>query len=415
MNDKWLRLRAWWRGHPYEADVVFAAIVAVISVLLLWGTPKTGMTDPRDPDVLGVVLTLAASVPLVWRRRRPVAVLVVVTAASVVLAATNYVSAGIGVSSLISLYTIATLTRRRTSALACAALVATFWSISAVDAYDDPPLGLIATAALCFGAWAFGRSVGIRRAYTAGLEERARELEQARVADAHAAVVEERSRIARELHDVVAHHVSVMTVQAAAAQRMASRDPELSREAMAAVEATGRAALAEMRSIVGVLRAAGHSAEELAPQPGLAELDALVEQVREAGLQVNVVREGDPPLLPAGLDLTAYRIVQEALTNALKHAGPTQATVAVHQVDGVLELSVSDRGRGAAALLGNGERSAGHGLIGMQERVALYGGELLAGPRPGGGYEVRARLPLRHPAEPPEAPTDRPGQGAQPA
>jgi signal transduction histidine kinase len=234
----------------------------------------------------------------------------------------------------------------------------------------------------------------IRRAYTASLEERAAQLEAARVADARTAVSEERGRIARELHDVVAHHVSVMTVQATAAQRMLERDPALAREAMAAVESTGRAALGEMRSIVGVLReSAGERSDALAPQPRLADLDCLLVSLREAGLRVALVRSGDLTDLPAGIDLALYRIVQEALTNTLRHAGPTSAEVTLVRSTHAVQVRVVDSGRGAAAAL-NGSGCAGHGLIGMRERVALYGGDLTAGPRSGGGYIVEASIPL---------------------
>jgi signal transduction histidine kinase len=201
-------------------------------------------------------------------------------------------------------------------------------------------------------------------------------------------VVEERARIARELHDVVAHSVSVMTVQTGAVRRLLTPDQERERETLLAVERTGREALNEMRRLLGMLRATDE-AEGLAPQPSLRQLDTLVEQVREAGLPVELKVEGAPVDLPPGLDLSAYRIVQEALTNALKHAGPARATVAVRYGPDELELEIADDGRGAA----NGTGTGG-GLVGMRERAALVGGRLEAGPRNGGGYAVRARLPL---------------------
>jgi signal transduction histidine kinase len=202
------------------------------------------------------------------------------------------------------------------------------------------------------------------------------------------AVREERARIARELHDVVGHGVSVMTVQASAVRRLLRPDQEREREALLVVEQTGREALAEMRRMVGVLRRP-EEAPTLAPQPSLTHLDKLVEQVREAGLRVQVQIEGNPTQLPPGVDLTAYRLIQEGLTNALKHAEASRADVLVRYGDGEVELLVTDDGRGD----GNAQGS-GHGLVGMRERVSVYGGELDAGPQPGGGFRLRAKLPL---------------------
>jgi signal transduction histidine kinase len=201
-------------------------------------------------------------------------------------------------------------------------------------------------------------------------------------------VSDERARIARELHDVVGHSVSVMTVQASAVRRLLRPHQERQREALLVVEQTGREALAEMRRMVGVLRRP-EEGPALAPQPSLEHADKLVEHAREAGLQVELSIEGTPEQLPAGLDLTAYRLVQEGLTNALKHAQASHAEVVVQYGEGFVEVTVSDDGHG----VGSGD-GGGHGLVGMRERVSVYGGELEAGPRAGGGYRLRARLPL---------------------
>jgi signal transduction histidine kinase len=190
------------------------------------------------------------------------------------------------------------------------------------------------------------------------------------------------------LHDVVGHSVSVMTVQASAVRRLLRPEQEREREALLIVEQTGREALAEMRRMVGVLRRP-EEAPALAPQPTLEHLDKLVEHAREAGLPVELRVEGDPLPLPVGVDLTAYRLVQEGLTNALKHARAQRAQVLVRYGSGDIEVTVSDDGRGA----GSGD-GGGHGLVGMRERVAVYGGELEAGPRADGGYRLRARLPV---------------------
>ena len=205
---------------------------------------------------------------------------------------------------------------------------------------------------------------------------------------ARLAVSDERARIARELHDVVGHSVSVMTVQASAARRLLRPHQEKEREALLVVEQTGREALAEMRRVVGVLRRP-EEAPALAPQPSLEQIERLVEQTRDAGLPVDLRIEGEPVPLPAGLDLTAYRLVQEGLTNTLKHAGAATASVRIHFGPGRLELEVADDGLG-----GNGKRGTGHGLIGMRERVDLYGGALESGPRPEGGWLLCARFPL---------------------
>jgi signal transduction histidine kinase len=256
----------------------------------------------------------------------------------------------------------------------------------AIILLDDRPrlastLSVIGVSAV---AWAIARAFADRGRRAEHLEERAAGLERA-----HAeAVTHERATIARELHDVIAHSVSVMTVQAGAARLLLDEDLPRARESLVAVEETGRQALGEMRRLLGILRGDEHETR-LAPQPGIADLDALIEQVRAAGLPVDVVVAGEPKALPPGIDLAAYRVVQEALTNALKHAGAARAQVSVRYRSSALELAVTDNGSARA----NG-RGGGHGLIGMRERVALYGGRFEAGPRAGGGYAVRASLPL---------------------
>jgi signal transduction histidine kinase len=233
--------------------------------------------------------------------------------------------------------------------------------------------------------WAIARAFVERSRHADRLEERAAGLERA-----HAeAVAGERATIARELHDVIAHSVSVMTVQAGAARLLLDEDPPRARESLIAVEETGRQALGEMRRLLGILRGDEHETD-LAPQPGIADIGALVEQVRAAGLPVDVVVEGQLTALSPGVDLAAYRVVQEALTNALKHAGAARAHVSIRYGATSLELAVTNNGTARE----NGRRRGGHGLIGLRERVTLYGGDFEAGPRPGGGYAVRASLPL---------------------
>jgi signal transduction histidine kinase len=208
------------------------------------------------------------------------------------------------------------------------------------------------------------------------------------------AVAEERTRIAREMHDVVAHAIGVMVVQAGAARTVIDRDPVAAKEAIGRVEETGRMGLAEMRRLIGVLTDDGSGAAR-SPQPGLGGLDALVATVRTAGLPVEVVRSGEPRPLPVGADLTAYRIVQEALTNVLKHAGAAHARVSLQYDEAGVGIEVADDGRGPAPTT-----DPGHGLVGMRERVALFGGTLETAPRPGGGFVVRARLPIAEETSP---------------
>ena len=259
-------------------------------------------------------------------------------------------------------------------------------------ANDPDPLGLSDVSfALVFGAgsWLTGLVLSGRAQDAAELEERAAQLEREREEEARAAVAEERARIARELHDVIAHSVSVMTVQAGAARMLLKEEPERAREPILAVERTGREALAETRRLLGILRR-DMAEPELEPQPGMAGLGTLLDHVRLAGLPVELLVEGEGRgrALPAGLDLAAYRIVQEALTNTIKYAGPAQAWVTVRYGADEVELEVSHDGRTPSA--GGG----GHGLVGMEERVALYGGQLEFGKHPVRGYVVRARLPL---------------------
>jgi signal transduction histidine kinase len=240
-------------------------------------------------------------------------------------------------------------------------------------------------------AWVLGDSMRYRRAYYASLEERAAQLERDRDAQTQIAAAAERARIARELHDVIAHNVSVMVVQADGAAYALGHDPGRAREALAAISATGRQALTEMRVLLGVLRRADRADQAvLAPQPGIAQLDELLDQARAAGLPVSCAMEGEPRQLPTGTALAAYRIVQESLTNTRKHAGPrASASVVLRYTDDAVELVITDDGLGTMAP-GDG---AGIGLTGMRERAAMYGGSVLARPRHGGGFVVTARLP----------------------
>jgi signal transduction histidine kinase len=293
------------------------------------------------------------------------------------------------VALVVAAYSLGSLTRRRSAVVSgiwVAALIATVIVLHP-DVAQDPGDFVVATLTLA-GPWLGGYAIRKREDRELALERRAIKLERIRDQETRAAVAEERARIARELHDVVAHAISVIVLQARGGRRALASDPDATRDALDAIETTGTEALADMRRLLGVFRTDGDGLE-LAPRPSLRHIEALVAQVRDAGLPIELSVEGEPVDLPAGVDVSAYRILQEALTNALRHAGPTTARVVIRYDNGALDLEVMDSGRGT-------QRSAeyGHGLAGMRERVALFGGSLDAGPRPEGGFAVRARLPL---------------------
>jgi signal transduction histidine kinase len=394
-------LRTWLRAHPMARDGIFVA------ALLAVGLPQLFLQDLgneiarhyRDPDVLNALIVTAGVVPLVLRRRAPMSVLAFIMVLELLLAFLGYApSIADVIAFLVAVYSVAAHRALAHSALGGIAAFLVFTVLMLDHPADINVLEYAYNMALMVGVWWLGRGLRLRRAYLAELEHRARRLERARDGDARTARVEERARIARELHDVVAHHVSVMTVQAGAARRILDRDPDSAREALSTIEGLGRTALSEMRRIVGVLRTErdpDHAGRELSPQPGLHEIGGLIDRVRETGLMVQLWIEGEPRTLSPGVDLAVYRLVQEALTNTLKHAGPqARAWVRIHYAAQGVNVEIEDDGRGAAAgLPANGE-NRGHGLVGMRERVALYGGDLRIGPRTGGGFEVRARFPL---------------------
>lgn len=330
---------------------------------------------------------LVTALSLGWRRRAPLAVLAVAIAMSV---AAN-VAALLGAATtpaivlVVAAYSVGAHTKGLRAVIGAAGAVA----LIAANAADQFSAGdLLFITMVLGGAWLAGSSMRYRRERERTLERLTVDLEREREERARAAVAEERVRIARELHDVVAHAISVIVLQARGARRSLAVDPEETRDALDTIEATGSEALAEMRRLLGMLRSDDEDIA-LAPQPSLRYLDALAAQVREAGLPVELAVEGEPIELPPGVDLSAYRIVQEALTNALKHAGPATARVVVRYGNDDVELEIADTGLGPGA--SNGE---GHGLVGMRERVSLYGGKIEAGPGDGGGFAVRARLPF---------------------
>jgi signal transduction histidine kinase len=322
----------------------------------------------------------------------PVPAAVVNLFALVAYSALNFPPSPAAVSTLIMLYTLAAHCPRRVSLGWLAVTFASTILILNVDGTSDNFGSYASNFALLAAAWAVGDSLQSRRKYVSELEDRAARLEHEREEKARQAVADERARIARELHDVVAHHVSVMVVQAGGARRMIDQEPARSKEALETIEVTGRDALSEMRRLLGVLREQDEATDDLAPQPRVTDVAELVQSMRDSGLPVDLRVDGESPDLSPGIELSVYRIVQEALTNTLKHAGPARAEVRIRYTADGVEVEVRDDGRGAAVASVNG---SGHGIVGMRERVALFGGELELGPRVGGGFRVSARLPVR--------------------
>jgi signal transduction histidine kinase len=355
-------------------------------------TPPAGLSVTGGRGVLAVVAALV-TVPLAWRRRAPLAALSATSGA--ILLGASLTSGGNGmplaafIALIVSFYSVGAHCDDRRGIVGGGAVLVVVLTYDLVRGGLGQSHGSRPGAALIFGfAWLVGRELRRRRRELALLRERTSRLEHEREEQARTAVIDERARIARELHDVVAHSVSVMVVQAQAGPRMLA-DPDQAAAAFRSIETVGRQALVELRRLLGILRT-GDEELVIGPQPGLGSLDSLVDQVREAGLPVELRVEGEQVQLPPGVDLSAYRIVQEALTNALKHAGAARAEIVVRFGDAALELEILDDGPGAGPAANGG----GHGLIGMRERAGLYGGVLEAGTRVGGGYAVRARLPL---------------------
>lgn len=373
------RLASRWRTPP-GLDILLALGLAALVQLEIWGS------DVTVPKPLAVPVGLLMTLPLAWRRRAPLAVVAVVMAA---LAAEAFLDSSEQppqtpfLALVVAVYSVAAYTERPR------ALVGGGISLAVILLSE--PDDFIVAGPLYTGVWLAGRLFRDRQRLAAALQSRTEALEREQKETARLAIAEERARISRELHDVVAHSVSVMVVQAGAERLALDPAQESTRETLISIERTGRQALAEMRRLLGMLRK--DDAElALAPLPSLDHLDSLVAHVREAGLPVELHVEGSRKTLPAGVDISAYRIVQEALTNALRHAGPARARVVVRYGVGEVELEVSDDGRGSQQTNANG-----HGLVGMRERVTLYGGELNTGLREEGGYAVRARLPFDPP------------------
>ncbi len=383
-------LIAAYRRHPWWGDGLLAGAIT----LLAFATAFLGREAAHPLPAYDYLLLATTTVPLAVRRHRPVPVLVVVFTAEVaLLLLPTHREIPFAFGAVVAMYTVASRCRRPLSARLGVRAAGTFAIAQALH-FGDHLQRNVPQLALLGIAWAVGDNLGTRRAYLAELEARAERLEREREEQAALATLEERARIARELHDVIAHNVSVMVVQATAGEELFDSNPQGAREALSAVTATGRDALGELRRLLGVIRPVPDDEEPAAydPQPGLAALPDLLEQVRATGLAVALSVDGEPSELPEAASLCVYRIVQEALTNTIKHADATTVAVDLRYAGDVLEVSVRDDGHNAGGQV-NGTGS-GHGLIGMRERVALFGGEVHAGPAPAGGYRVIARLPL---------------------
>jgi signal transduction histidine kinase len=383
-------IERWRKADPFVVDGLLALFCATVTIATV-----VAADEPRDGseiDPLVVVLLLGQTLPVAWRRRRPVPAWAVCGAAAAVYGVGEFPDTVLDLGPLIVVFSVAAHCCRRTATVLGVATALTL-ALSLVIA-GDASTEDVAFNVLVFGvAWVLGENQRTRRAYTAELEDKAARLEAARAEEAARAVAQERARIARELHDVVAHHVSMMVVQAEGGASVLETSPEQAGRAFDAIGAAGRQAMAEMRRVLGVLRDDGDGDAERAPQPGLDAVGELVEGVRRAGLPVELRVEGRPRPLPTGLDLSAYRIVQEALTNTLRHARAGRATVTVRYADEHLELEVADDGQGPPPALAEGRAVNGHGLVSMRERVALFGGRLEVGERDGGGFAVLAHLP----------------------
>lgn len=368
-------------------DAALAFVLAASSVAFVLGGDHTSWGHPLP---LAITLAFVTSLPVAWRSRQPLLAAALVLAgngACAYAAAPHQAAFQPFVALALVAYSVGSHYEGPLWPPAGLAVAAVPLFVAAVM-HGQSAGNAIPNYVWLLAAWGVGRTVRSWRQKSAALELANRELAEQRELQAQAAVTIERGRIARELHDVVAHNVSMMVVQAGAAQRVLEGPQPDVRNALEAIAHTGRQTVDEMRTLLGVLRET-NDPTALKPQPGLAELERLVDGIRSAGLPVTLRVEGDPQGLPQALDVSAFRIVQEALTNTLKHAGPARADVVVRYEPGAVTLEVRDSGAGKA----NGH-GTGHGLVGMRERVAMFGGELDAAAQHGGGFVVRARLPV---------------------
>jgi signal transduction histidine kinase len=374
-----------------RTDLLVAAAVTLAVQLDLWLVE--GLSGVRGVTVASALLFTGS---LYWRRSDPrvmVALASIALIGGAALGGELTETLTVAATAMLIVFFAASALPRRASVVAVVAFLLASWADLVLA--RDPEYSLVSDIAFTSmiivpGPYLAGRALRDRRQRTEELERLTELLRQEQSMRAEMAVLDERSRIAREMHDVVAHSVSLMVVQTGAARSLLDEDPEQSRAALLSVEHAGRQALAELRRALGVMRGGGGADAALTPQPGLAQVGSLVDRARDAGLEVSLTVAGNPQPLPPGPDLAAYRIVQEALTNTVKHAGPATAAVQLRWHPRELELEVTDTGRGPNVTVPEDS----HGLLGMRERVAVYGGSVDTGRSDGGGFSVRARIPF---------------------
>jgi signal transduction histidine kinase len=378
----------WRAARPPVADVVLAGFLLLFAVVEISLTP--GITRWAAAPLLGL-----AAAAIAWRRRAPLAACSVAVglpiAVALVVAPIDSLTVVIPIFAL-AIYSLAAHARPRRAVAGLAASLVAIW-IATLAPGGPGGENLLFGTVVVTGPWVAGWMVRRRTEQAVALALRAQELEHSQADRERSAVAQERGRIARELHDVIAHSVSVMTIQAGAIEEVLDREPEKARAAAASIRHTGRQAQLDLRHMLGLLRDETPEVGAGAPQPGLADLDPLLDSVRRAGVEVRFTVDGTPRPLPPAVDLSAFRVVQEALTNTLKHARATAASVGVRYGAEAVDIEVTDDGVSDAGIGGRGE-VGGHGLVGMRERVSLYGGELDYGRLPGGGFRVHALLPV---------------------
>lgn len=378
---------------------VLDALLTLALTALGVGSQFSTFTDDegfRDTDPLAIALGLAVCLPVYWRRRYPLASVLVSTTAITIIGVAEYRTNNLPLVVLFIVYAVGAHAQRGRDLAGLLAVAAGIVIITASGVPDLDEAGALLQLVLFGGVWLAGQVVRSRAATAEAKVAEAEERAEAQRQLAARSVAEERLRLAQELHDVVAHSMSVIAVQAGMGAHVIDERPADAKRALQTISDTSRTTLQEMRRLLGVLRDED-GIRSHAPAPGIDDLSTLVDDVRGAGVPVQLDVEGDPAAVPHGIELSVYRLVQEGLTNVIKHAGPASASVRVRCVDGAVEVDVVDDGRGAAAVAArNGD--GGHGLVGMRERVALWGGTIDVGPRPGGGFAVRARLPYGEPS-----------------
>ncbi len=391
--EAWRRLLRWIREHPLAADTMLAVALMVLALVIHYTDVRLDSEQPvREPTWWTPLFVILPTLPVMFRRRWPIATLAVVFVAQAIAEMLDVVGST-WLAVIVATYSVGAHTDGRRRHIGVAVLGVVFVLMLIAGVLDDEVtlVDAIATTGILTAALVLGDNVRRRRLHVESLADRAERAERERDLLARERVAEERNRIARELHDIVAHSVSVMVIQAAAARRNVTSRPDDAVVLLDNIERTGRQTMDELRQVLGVLR--DPEAGRLAvPVPTLADLESLVDT--HVGLPVRLTVTGGIDDVPAGVGLAAYRVVQEALTNATRHAGPgATVDVTITRAAAQLEVCVEDDGRGASTMR-QGPRDEGYGLLGMRERVTAAGGTFAAGPRPGGGWRVSARLPM---------------------